>query len=165
MGLLIGLACLLAALVGAYLLGGMHARREQEIGRLEAINEAVAEALQLERRAAALGQRLAEDEHARAAARETHTKTVTKEIVRYVERENARAAAGGAVLWLDADWVRGHDLAAVIPGDADAEPVSDGDAGPVTAGEALATVAGNYAQCYRWRDQVIGWQAWYRAGE
>ncbi|BAK75832.1 hypothetical protein NH8B_1000 [Pseudogulbenkiania sp. NH8B] len=151
-----------AALVGAYWLGGHRQRQADEIDRLSQQNAAVAEALQIERRAASLGQVLAAGEQARTTAREAQTKIVTSEVVRYVEREKAQAAAGGAVVRLDADWVRGHDLAAAVPAETGAEPVLAGEAGPATAGEALEAVAGNYAQCQRWRDQVIGWQEWWR---
>lgn len=168
-GRLILAGLFVALLVYVYHMGAESVRAEwqaadaaKEIERLEQQNAAVAEALQLERRAVALGQKLAANEQARAVAREAQTKIVTMEVVRYVEREKAQAATGGAVVWLDADWVRGHDLAAAVPAEAGAEPFPAGEGGPATAGEALEAVAGNYQQCYRWRDQVIGWQEWWR---
>lgn len=124
-----------------------------ERAALEARNQAITEALQVERRAAA-------EQHARATARDAKQQVITREVVRYVERENAVRTAGGAVPVLDAEWVRIHDDAA-RPADGSAEPIPAGDAGPATAGETLDAVTGNYAQCYRWRDQVIGWQEWY----
>lgn len=117
---------------------------------LVARNAAIVEALQIERRAVAAQQ-------ARATAREEKQRVITREVVRYVERENAVRTAGGDVPMLDADWVRIHDAAA-RPADGAAEPIPDEAAGPATAGAALDAVTGNYTQCYLWRDQVIGWQ-------
>lgn len=34
-----------------------------------------------------------------------------------------------------------------------------GEAVPVT--DATSTIVRNYTQCYKWREQVIGWQDWY----
>lgn len=34
-----------------------------------------------------------------------------------------------------------------------------GETVPVT--DATTTIIGNYTQCYKWREQVIGWQDWY----
>jgi hypothetical protein len=34
-----------------------------------------------------------------------------------------------------------------------------GETVPVT--DATSTIIGNYTQCYKWREQVIGWQDWY----
>ena len=123
---------------------------------LVARNAAIAEALQIERRTAAAQQ-------ARSVEREEKQNVITREVVRYVERENAVRTAGGDVPMLDADWVRIHDAAA-RPADGAAEPVPAGAAGPATAGAALDAVTGNYAQCYQWRDQVIGWQEWWSGG-
>ncbi|WP_227105106.1 hypothetical protein [Chromobacterium rhizoryzae] len=159
---LIRATLIVAALVVAFAGGWHFSSLESEAGRLKLQNAAVAEALQLERRAASLGAVLAQGEQHRAVAREVRTQTVTKEIVRYVEREKARAAAGQPVVVLDADWVRGHDLAAAPPDLVDAGAVPAGGAGTATAGEALEAVSDNYDQCYRWRDQVIGWQSWWR---
>ena len=159
-----GALILLALLAGAWWHGhragaaGVQAEWDASVAAaeraaLEARNQAVTEALQIERRAAA-------EQHARAAAREAKQQVITREVVRYVERENAMRAAGGAVPVLDAEWVRIHDAAA-RPADGATEPLPAGEDEPATAGAALDAVTGNYAQCYRWRDQVIGWQEWW----
>lgn len=159
---LIRATLVVTAVVVAFAAGWHFSSLEGEAGRLKQQNAAIAEALQLERRAVSLGAVLAQGEQTRADAREVRTKTVTKEVVRYVEKEKARAAAGQPVVVLDADWVHGHDLAAIPPGSDGAGAVPVGSSGPATAGEALETVSGNYDQCYRWRDQVIGWQKWWQ---
>ncbi len=90
-------------------------------------------------------------------------KTVTKEVVKYAQSENAaetaKPAAGGECdQRLDAEWVRIHDLAAV-PSDAASAP--DESARPVGKADALGVIARNYETCQQWRNEVIGWQSWF----
>ncbi|PRP71820.1 hypothetical protein BUE93_04025 [Chromobacterium amazonense] len=160
---LIKLALLAGALFGAYAAGSRHAEAAAAAAELAHRNAAISEALQAERQASARSASLARADQRRQDARQMHAITITQEVTRYVENENARRAAGGAVVQLDADWVRQHNAAASVPGDIDAGSVPAAAAEPVTAGAALETVAANYEQCYAWRDQVIGWQAWWAA--
>ena len=157
-----GVLILLVVLAGVFGAGWWSHGYAGEVDRLEQQNAAVVEALRVERKAAALSQKLAVAEQGRADARAVQTVYVTKEVTKYVEREKAAAAAGRDVVWLDAEWVHGHDAAASPPG---TSSISDGEAGPASAGDTLATITGNYAQCYRWRDQVIGWQEWWGSVE
>jgi len=80
--------------------------------------------------------------------------TIVKEVPVYVSAETDRRFP------LPRGFVRVLDAAAAgEPPAAAAE--SDGQASPVVASAAAATVAGNYAECRRWREQVIGWQEFY----
>lgn len=87
-------------------------------------------------------------------------KTVTKEVVKYAQSENAALSAAGSVCdqRLDAEWVRIHDLAA-RPDAAASAP--DESTEPVGKADALGVVARNYETCQQWRNEVIGWQAWW----
>ncbi|MDE1715765.1 hypothetical protein PWG14_25185 [Chromobacterium amazonense] len=160
---LIKLALLAALLFGAYESGRRQAEDAAAAAELARRNAAVSEALQAERQASARSADLAREDQRRQDARQMHAVTIAQEVTRYVENENARRAAGDAVVQLDADWVRQHDAAAGVPGDVDSGSVPAATAEPATAGAVLQTVTGNYGQCYVWRDQVIGWQAWWAA--
>jgi predicted membrane metal-binding protein len=82
--------------------------------------------------------------------------TISNEVVRY-------AKDPGAVVRLDAGWVREHNAAAVgVPAVSDAAGFVDGAAGGVTAVDALATVTGNYASCNDTRRQLIDLQSWLK---
>lgn len=91
------------------------------------------------------------------AKREEHTRivtqTVTKEVVRYVQVYPDRIELPGA-------WRVLHDAAA---SNTDPASIPASEAKPVDDATALQTVSANYAECQRWRDQVIGWQAYYEA--
>ncbi len=80
--------------------------------------------------------------------------TIVKEVPVYVSAETDRRFP------LPRGFVRVHDAAATgEPAGPAAEP--DGEASPIVASAAAETVAGNYAECRRWREQVIGWQEFY----
>ncbi|QLI80776.1 hypothetical protein HZU75_04115 [Chitinibacter fontanus] len=89
-------------------------------------------------------------------------KTVTKEVVRYAQSENAAESKASGVCdqRLDAEWVRIHDFAAV-PDDAASTP--DESAQPVGKADALGVIARNYETCQQWRNELIGWQSWWRS--
>lgn len=91
---------------------------------------------------------------------ETRTiyRTITERIPVYVTPEIDRAYT------VPYGFVRLHDAAAV--GAAPTLPDGTGQPADAPSGIALSAVAGtvidNYGQCYAWRDQLIGWQDWYR---
>ena len=84
--------------------------------------------------------------------------TVTKEVIRYAQDP-------GAVVRLDAGWVRDHDDAAlgVVSDPAGTAGRSDAGSTSVTAADALETVTDNYASCNATRQQLIDLQNWVRA--
>lgn len=80
--------------------------------------------------------------------------TIVKEVPVYVSAETDSRFP------VPRGFVRVHDAAAAgEPAGPAAE--SDGEASPVVASAAAKTIAGNYAECRRWREQVIGWQDFY----
>ncbi|HPA92199.1 MAG TPA: hypothetical protein PLN35_20780 [Quisquiliibacterium sp.] len=112
--------------------------------------------LRVEQRLRAETDRLAADLEAARAQRQIVTRTITREVPRYV-REPAPACADAG---LHAGGFRVlHDAAAagVVP-----DPARVADAPAVGAAAAAGTIADNYAACLDWRAQVIGWQQWYR---
>jgi hypothetical protein len=144
------------ALASAFFIGWHACNRWTALDREEAKNAAVEAALSAERKAAAAKAVLDKSESEKSEARTVQTVYLTKEVTKYVERE--KSAPTGTIAVLDSEWVRLHDAAANPPG---AKPVLDAGSQPSTAGEALAAVTDNYGECYKWRDQVIGWQEWY----
>ncbi|MBJ7446868.1 MAG: hypothetical protein JHC81_04975 [Brevundimonas sp.] len=94
----------------------------------------------------------------RQAQTRTVYRTITERIPVYVPPEIDRAYP------VPYGFVRLHDAAAV--GAAPALPDGTGQPDDAPSGVALSAVAGtvidNYGQCYAWRDQLIGWQDWYR---
>jgi len=82
--------------------------------------------------------------------RETRTRTVIKEVTRYVESQPDACP-------LDTDWVRIHNLSAADPA---GEP--DGEPGRATTTDALPVVTDNYARCYEWRDRLTALQDWVK---
>jgi hypothetical protein len=99
---------------------------------------------------------LASGLEAARAARQVVTRTITKEVPRYVTAPAQACADTG----LHAPGFRVlHDAAAAgaVP-----DPARLADAAPVDAQPAGSTITGNYALCNEWRKQVIGWQSWYR---
>jgi hypothetical protein len=81
--------------------------------------------------------------------------TIVKEVPVYVSAETDRRFP------VPRGFVRVHDAAAAgEPAGAPAE--SDGEAAGVVASAAAETIAGNYAECRKWREQVIGWQDFYQ---
>lgn len=81
------------------------------------------------------------------------TREIAKEVVRYVQVHPDRLVLPDA-------WRLLHDSAATNTATV---AKSVGSAGPTDDAAAIVTVTGNYAECQRWRDQVIGWQEWYAA--
>lgn len=104
--------------------------------------------------------RITEDVGRRVAAREAEVRTVTRTIVEkvpiYVTPEADRRSP------VPLGFVRLHDAAA---SGAPAVPFGPGESADTPSGVALsaagATIFGNYGECRGWREQLIGWQAWY----
>lgn len=86
----------------------------------------------------------------RTKKRQVRTRTVVKEVTRYVESEPDACE-------LDPEWVRHHNHAAAEPS---SEPY--GSASGVTTTDLLPVVTDNYLRCYEWRDRLIGLQDWVR---
>lgn len=153
--LLPGLAAA-AALVGAlwwsYDAGSDASDRRWEAAQAKAAAAARAREVELQARA----DQLAADLEAARAQRRVVTKTITKEVPVYVQSAPAACADTG----LHAPGFRVlHDAAAagVVP-----DPASVAAAAPVEPAAAAATIADNYATCHDLRDQLIGWQRWWR---
>lgn len=91
--------------------------------------------------------------------REVVTKVITKEVIKYVETDNARECG------LSASGVRLHDTAARgrVPEDARATAGTDDGAIAATNAEVIMTVTDNYNTCNETRDKLIGLQNWVRA--
>ncbi|MDX9716266.1 MAG: hypothetical protein RBT67_02730 [Thauera sp.] len=88
------------------------------------------------------------------AGRAAQNKTITREVIRYVELPPERRCD------LDGAWRLLHDAAATgTP--AETADVAAGQAEPVTDAAALDTVANNYEQCREYIAQIEGWQRWY----
>ena len=95
---------------------------------------------------------------AKAADKIERTRTVTKEIVRYVPQ-----ILPGSGYVIRNGVVRVHDAAALgdsssLGGSAGA--VDDAASSPFTDAELATVVAENYGTCYVWREQLIGLQGW-----
>ena len=94
---------------------------------------------------------------ARREAVRVEYRTIYERIPVYVTQDADRAVD------VPVGFVRVHDAAA--EGSAAALPDRPGEPVDTPSGVALSavadTVAGNYAQCLDWREQLIGWQDWY----
>lgn len=137
---------------GLYLLGrsheaGAHAQQQRD--------QALAYAGEIVRRQAAVDGLAAELEAARSARRAAD-RTITREVIRYVELPADRRCT------LDGAWRLLHDAAAT-GAPADSARLADGSAAPVADATALEAVAGNYEQCRDALEQLNGWQQWWRA--
>ena len=95
----------------------------------------------------------------RVAERETEVRTVTRTII---EKVPVYVTAEADLLPVPLGFVRLHDAAAL---GTPAVPFGARESADSPSGVALSTVAGtvayNYGECLGWREQVIGWQAWY----
>lgn len=149
---LVVLALLGATHGGAWLLGrqhqaGTHARQQ--------LDHALAYADEILRRQGVADGLAAELEAARTA-RHAADRTITREVIRYVQIPPDRRCI------LDGAWRLLHDAAAT-GAPADSARLADGSAAPIADAAALETVAGNYEHCRDALDQLNGWQQWWRA--
>ena len=89
----------------------------------------------------------------------TQYKTITKDVITYVQTPAASVGLDPEFVRLHNDAARLHDSLQI----ADASSGPDGQAGPVgvTTGEAIGVIARNYEQYQQCRRQVIGWQSFY----
>ena len=90
--------------------------------------------------------------------REVVTKYVNKEVIRYVQSDNAGKCD------LPNQWVSVHDYAArnSIARETRTAPEPNDDASGITDIEALGVVTENYQSCHQIRDQLIELQEWAR---
>lgn len=149
---IVGALAVLLIVVGTYRAGVVHERDRQTAAAAEQRELR----LRVEQRLRAETDRLAADLEAARARREVVTRTITREVPRYV-REPAPACADAG---LHAGGFRVlHDAAAVgvVP-----DPARVASAPAVGAADAAGTITDNYAACREWREQLIGWQQWYR---
>lgn len=91
---------------------------------------------------------------AKRAQQSTKNRTITREVIRYVDTPAARRCT------LDPAWRLLHDAAATGQ-PADTARVAAGAAEPVTDAAALETVAGNYENCRDHIAQLDGWRRWW----
>ncbi len=145
------------ALLVAAALAGIYAKGRNDSTRAWEAKEAARQLAEAKRRVALqqqVDQLGAELETARAK-REVVTRTITREVPRYVREPAPQCADTG----LHAGGFRVlHDAAAggVVP-----DPARVADAPAIDARAAADTIAGNYGVCLEWREQVVGWQRWY----
>lgn len=97
---------------------------------------------------------LAADLETERAKRIPKNRTITREVIRYVELPPDRRCT------LDPAWRLLHDAAATGE-PPDAARVATGQAEPVEDAAALESVAGNYEQCRDYIAQLEGWQRWW----
>ena len=146
------------ALLVVVTLAGIYAKGRNDSTKAWEAKEAARQLAEARRRVALQEQvdQLASGLEAARAQRQVVTRTLTKEVPRYVTAPSQACAADG----LHSPGFRVlHDSAAlgVVP-----DPARLADASPVDAQPAGSTIASNYATCLEWREQVIGWQTWYR---
>lgn len=146
-----------AALLGAYSKGRNDEEAQWRLKVADAREQAAEREREMSRAIGEQGRRLEESR----ATREVATRTIVKEIEHYVPMEihtpEARACAR-----LPGGWRLLHDAAALgVPPAPVPEPGTADTPGP-TPTDSIRAVVGNYGQCLAWRDQVIGWQEWYR---
>lgn len=101
----------------------------------------------------------AEAEALRNQEREVVTRTVTQEVIKYVQTPVATSCGP------DPEFVRIHDAAASgrMPGSSDTSGQPDAEADGVTNADLLSVVTDNYSRCQATRDQLLSLQEWVRA--
>jgi hypothetical protein len=85
-------------------------------------------------------------------------KEIIREIPVIVTKEVEKACPQG----MPHGFVRLHDAAArnATPGPS---PIPDAAPAGVTIAQTSSTITDNYTECHVWREQVIGWQRYYKA--
>ena len=139
-----------AALTASHLTAYHMGRRAEDGAKLDQALAYAAEIVERQSKVDAL----AADLEAERAKRTPKNRTITREVIRYVELPADRRCT------LDPAWRLLHDAAATGE-PADTARVAAGDADPVADAAALETVAGNYEQCREYIDQLRGWQRWW----
>lgn len=151
--------CLVVLAIGLVFCGGYDFGRHVAQGESaqKQLDQALAYAKEIVARQQ-VADSLATDLEEARAAQAPKDRIITKEVIRYAE---VTPAADRVVL--PGTWRLRHDAAATgDPIDPGAGPLAVGEAGPVEDAAALETVADNYQQCREWRDQLNGWQRYYR---
>lgn len=144
--ILVGLIVLASAFGAGWKANGWRLGEDIQTARADA-----AEAREEQARAdAAALDAVIEAAYQRTKKRETRTRTVIKEVTRYVESQPDACP-------LDTDWVRIHNLSATDPA---SEP--DGEPGRATTTDALPVITDNYTRCYEWRDRLTALQDWVK---
>lgn len=98
-----------------------------------------------------------------ARTKTTNTnRTITREVIRYVE-----VTPPALRVYLPDPWRVRHNLAATgaAPPDPAPGPLAAGTAGPVEDAAALDAIADNYATCRDSADKLAGWRAYWRTIE
>jgi hypothetical protein len=160
----------LAVIVAAVVIGGLCGykvaswRYGEEISEtraehLSAVAKANEKTRQIDSLNAKLTQSAAEAEALRNQKREVVERVVTKQVIKYVETDNARECG------LSHDGVRLHDTAArgELPVDTDTAAKPDGEAIAATNAELIFTVVQNYNACNADLDRLSGLQDWVRS--
>jgi len=145
------------ALLLGTVVGGIYAKGRNDEARAWKGKEAERQLAEARRRVALQQQvdQLGADLETARAQRQVITRTITREVPRYVQSPPAACADTG----LHAGGFRVlHDAAAAA---AAPDPARLADAPAVDARAAADTIANNYATCHEWREQVIGWQRWW----
>lgn len=151
-------------IVGSFLAGGIvahwawEARHNELLAKLEREARKSAElTIENERLNHSVAAAVAMQLFAENKARETKSRVITKEVVKYVEK-NINSACE-----LDTDFVRIHDAATPVSGSAEGSDTVDGPAGRVqNLGRALEVVTHNYDVCQDAVNKLEAWQQWYR---
>ena len=140
--------CVLATLShgGAYFMGRASLDQQR-------IDDAIASADEIVARQGVVDT-LAADLETERAKRIPKNRTITREVIRYVELPPDRRCT------LDPAWRLLHDAAATGE-PADTARVVAGAADPVEDAAVLESVAGNYEQCRDYIAQLEGWQRWW----
>lgn len=127
------------------------------IGETVAESEAqrAQDTIQIERLNAEKTQTVAALHAAKAAAQIVKTRTVTKEVIKYVQNPDAGECE------LSNDWVRIHDDSAGVPTDIEApRRASDATGKPKTDVDALVAITDNYAVCLTNAIRLKALQEW-----
>ena len=143
-------AALTASLTASHLTAYHMGRRAEDRAKLDQALAYAAEVVERQGKADAIAVEL-ETERAKRIPK---NRTITREVIRYVELPADRRCT------LDPAWRLLHDAAATGES-ADTARVAAGDAEPVADAAALEAVAGNYEACREYIEQVRGWQRWW----
>ena len=129
---------------------------ETRVEHLDAVADAADQARKTEEIRRTLSDSIAANDALKNRRREVVERVVTKQVIKYVETDNARECG------LSADGVRIHDTAArgAVPSDTDTTPIVDDGAIAASNAEVMQVVTGNYATCNAIRDQLTGFQSW-----
>lgn len=150
--ILAALVAVAASLAGAFWAGHEWRDKECDLSSAGAKVENVTQARETEAERERRSQVIARDVVAELEADEPEVRTITKEVIRYVETPSDDRCE------LPPDWVQLHDRAARLTADGGAPGGGDGTPGGVTDAHALEVVTDNYKACNTWRTRLVGCQ-------